>query len=73
MSQKKEEIPKLLKETYTTHNLPCKMKFAQSCTIKYENQDTIFIFGSYAKMNIYKYNLIKSKYELFDKYKTFFK
>ena len=69
MSEINEEIPKLLKETYTTHDLPCKMKRAQSCTINYQNEETIFIFGAYHNNNIYKYNSKLIKYELFDKYK----
>ena len=68
MSQVEEQFPNLLKQSYTTHKLPCNMQQAQSCTINYKNEDTIFIFGAYNNNSIYKYNKNSLKYELYDKY-----
>ena len=49
--------------------LPCKITFAQSIKLKYQNEITTFIFGSLNNLNIYKYDNKSKNYKLFDKYK----
>ena len=54
---------------FTSHELPCKMKRAQTVTIPYYNKMTPFIFGAQDNTNIYKYDYHTKKYQLFDKYR----